>query len=388
MRNILLFIILGILILSGLGAGALNNVNEKYGLKTFEYKTPVNKESVFTHHVLAEFGATSTNPQCPAVSDYLNEIYTSGDYEFYFVTLNTDRESLANSRYWELPAGGYWPTVWFDGGYSYLLGNQGSKSPYISKITQAGARSVADISLELYIEWLGDDEMVVTIRITNKEASIYSGHLHAYITEIASRWNDYYGDKFNYSMIGYAFNKNLNIVAGDTYSENVSWDGDDHGYNNLQEKNIFVIATVFDSGSKFVDETIGAAPGTLPNDPPLTPNIDGQSAGKVGTSYTYTFNSIDPNGDDVYYYVNWGDATVEIWNGPHTSGVDANIAHTYLKTGTYTIEAKAKDLKGAESDWAKLIVSMPKSKTIDMQFLKFLQNHPYVFSILRQLLKQ
>ncbi len=383
LRKILPFVVLGILILCGLGAGALSNVNEKFGLKTKEYKTPVYEESVFTHYVLVEFGATSSNSQCPAVSGYLNDIYTSGNYDFYFVTLNTDREPLASSRYWELPAGGYIPTVWFDGGYSYLVGNQGSKTPYASKIQQAGARSVADIHLELFVEWLGDDEMLVTVRITNNKASIYSCHLHAYVTEINSRWNDYYGDKFHYSMIGYAFNKNINIVAGDKYIENVTWDGDDHGYNNLQEKNILIIASVFDSGTKFVDDTVAAAPGTLPNDPPETPNINGPSAGTAGTSYIYKFNSVDPNGDDVYYYINWGDANVEIWNGPHTSGTDLNIAHTYVKKGTYTIEAKAKDSKGSESDWAKFIVSMPKSKTTDMRFLKFLQYHQNILLILK-----
>jgi len=66
--------------------------------------------------------------------------------------------------------------------------------------------------------------------------------------------------------------------------------------------------------------------------------------------YIFTFNSVDPDQNNVYYYILWDDGHTEVWDGPHASGADADITHTYTKEGTYTINAKAKDKYDAESN--------------------------------------
>ena len=43
------------------------------------------------------------------------------------------------------------------------------------------------------------------------------------------------------------------------------------------------------------------------NNPPEKPKIDGKTSGKVGNSYSYVFTSIDPDGDQVSYFIDWGD---------------------------------------------------------------------------------
>jgi len=116
----------------------------------------------------------------------------------------------------------------------------------------------------------------------------------------------------------------------------------------------------------------------LINNPPDAPDIDGPTSGSAGTEYTYTFNSADPNGDDVYYYIKWGDGHFEIWDGPYASGVDTNITHTYANQGTYTIEAKAKDIYDAESGWGSLTVTMPRNRVM---LLRFLNNLPQLIHI-------
>ncbi|KYK24026.1 hypothetical protein AYK24_06840 [Thermoplasmatales archaeon SG8-52-4] len=124
--------------------------------------------------------------------------------------------------------------------------------------------------------------------------------------------------------------------------------------------------------------------------PPEAPDIEGPTSGKVGTAYTFTFNSVDLDGDDVYYYIKWGDGYSEVWDGPHESGVDFKIEHTYKKQGNFTIEARAKDIYDAESDISTFNVTITKkSKTINIPFQwlrNFLQFHPYLFPIIRQLL--
>lgn len=129
-------------------------------------------------------------------------------------------------------------------------------------------------------------------------------------------------------------------------------------------------------------------PFTSPNTPPEKPDIDGTTNGKAGTSYTYTFNSVDPDGDDVYYYIKWGDGHTEVWDGPHASGIDFDIAYTYANQGTFIIEAKAKDSNGAESGWSTLQVTMPLNKVFtNPLFLRLLERFPNAFPILRYIFR-
>jgi len=126
------------------------------------------------------------------------------------------------------------------------------------------------------------------------------------------------------------------------------------------------------------------------NNPPEAPIIDGPTSGNAGTSYNYTFTSIDPDDDEVYYYILWGDGHVEIWDGPNPSGLDLEIAHTYSKQGTFTIEAKAKDSSGYESGWTTLDVNIPKEKANrnnNNLFYWLLERFLIKYSIFRNFLK-
>jgi hypothetical protein len=121
--------------------------------------------------------------------------------------------------------------------------------------------------------------------------------------------------------------------------------------------------------------------------PPSSPTIDGLVNGKINVQYHYAVNAVDPDGDDVYYYVNWGDMTNTGWVGSFVSGVDVIVNHTWTKKGIYTIKAKAKDIYGAESDWGTLAITMPASFNIPIQLFweKIFERFPNVFPILRYL---
>jgi hypothetical protein len=54
----------------------------------------------------------------------------------------------------------------------------------------------------------------------------------------------------------------------------------------------------------------------MPDDTTL-PTIDGPHAGKVNTNYTFTIGPItDPEGDQFYFFLDWGDGTTSGWQGP------------------------------------------------------------------------
>ena len=123
------------------------------------------------------------------------------------------------------------------------------------------------------------------------------------------------------------------------------------------------------------------------NQPPSAPDIDGPTVKPVPMPkqggpgpYNYTFKSIDPDGDNVYYYIDWGDGEFEDWFGPFESGEEVTHSHTWSEQGTPTIKAKAKDIWGAESDWGTLDVIIPKNQ--NMWFLRWLERFPILQKIL------
>ena len=121
--------------------------------------------------------------------------------------------------------------------------------------------------------------------------------------------------------------------------------------------------------------------------PPAAPTITGPVEGKIKVAIEYNFTTIDPNGDDVYYFIEWGDSTNSSWIGPFSSGDLVTKSHTWSKKGTYIITATAKDIDGNESDSATLTVTMPYS--YDQPFLSFLRSifarFPKAFPLLRHL---
>ena len=65
-----------------------------------------------------------------------------------------------------------------------------------------------------------------------------------------------------------------------------------------------------------------------------------------------TFYSTDPDGDDIYYHIEWGDSkTDEIisqdknryWEGPFKSGEYVTLDHEYSSRGEYEITIVARD---------------------------------------------
>ena len=126
--------------------------------------------------------------------------------------------------------------------------------------------------------------------------------------------------------------------------------------------------------------------------PPIPPIITGPPKGKVGVATEYNFTTTDPDGDEVYYFIDWGDQTNSSI-GPYPSGEFVTQSHTWIKKGTYMIKVKAKDSNGAESNWSDpLTITMPKNSALIpyfalIQMLKqFFERFPYVFPILRHLM--
>ena len=79
---------------------------------------------------------------------------------------------------------------------------------------------------------------------------------------------------------------------------------------------------------------------------PSAPSISGKKIGVTEKEYEYTFSSTDPDGDEVYYYISWGDGTIEEWIGPYSSGEEVTVNHTWSVKGLYEIRVRVKDDEG------------------------------------------
>jgi len=135
------------------------------------------------------------------------------------------------------------------------------------------------------------------------------------------------------------------------------------------------------------DEEFGNLKFAFKNISPKAPSIDGPLKEKIGKEIEYTFFSSDLNNHPIEYRIDWGDNTGELQIGPFPSGEAVNANHTWSEKGDYTIRVKAIDVYNAESEWSTLQVSMPKSKEFTHPFIRFFQNHPYLFPLIRILLR-
>jgi len=162
---------------------------------------------------------------------------------------------------------------------------------------------------------------------------------------------------------------------------------DQNGTVSAEEKAVDIHAAGIvwvDTRGADKDIYYAATPGA--NNPPSAPIINGPASGKIKQQQTYTFQSTDPESENVSYYIDWGDNTTSGWLGPYTSGVAISQTHTWTKKATYIIKAKAKDSNGGESSWSTLQVSMPYQPPTHPFLTWLFERFPNAFPILRHIL--
>ncbi len=104
-----------------------------------------------------------------------------------------------------------------------------------------------------------------------------------------------------------------------------------------------------------------------PNSPIIT---DIPSSAKINETIMVIVVASDPDGDRVACMVDWGDGSDLAWGSFVANETGISVTHTYAKEGSYSIRVKAKDDKGAESDWSliKTINVTSGSNIIDIEW--------------------
>ena len=119
---------------------------------------------------------------------------------------------------------------------------------------------------------------------------------------------------------------------------------------------------------------------------PFLPHISGPTSGLMTESYDYTVVSTDPQGDDVFYRIVWGDCAINWWDGPYKSGEEVTFSHSWCEIccpggGTFTIYVQAKDIHEHMSKCAEYKVTMEQSRVKN-------SDSPHFIKIIGSILKR
>ncbi|HIH28575.1 MAG TPA: hypothetical protein HA260_02110 [Thermoplasmata archaeon] len=346
MKKIIPICIVGILLCTAIGAVAQTNDAEK--------STNLGPKD-FTHTVFAEDATATWCGYCHYAREALDTIYTSQDYPFYYICLVDDKNTHASDRINDFNLYGF-PTVFFDYGYKVVVGGwTGAQAAYRTAITQCGARTVANIDVNLNVVWQGSAVMDISVSVTNNEAAPYVGHLHVYVCEIESslNWKDTTGHAYTFPFLDYAFNEGITIPVGGTYSNAVNWVGADHNsgmgqtFASIQYGNIAVIAAVFNntmhtsyayppSSNPFNAYYVDDAAGFLVADTgPFVPSSPSPANGATNVALTkdLTWTGGGSPGTTITYDVYFGTASTP-------PKVASNQSATSYDTGTMAYSTK------------------------------------------------
>ena len=112
---------------------------------------------------------------------------------------------------------------------------------------------------------------------------------------------------------------------------------------------------------------------------PMFPTITGPMSGELGDCYEYEVSYEDPEGDDVYFKINWGDGRIQNWDGPYKSGEVVNYSHywspiSFPGGGNFNIVVQAKDDYNVLSRQSKIRIFMDGKNS--------LAAHPIISNIL------
>jgi hypothetical protein len=287
----------------------------------------------FTHTVLVEYGATTSCGPCVNASRQLSDLYNSGEYDFYYVSLVKDKNDAANLRCLELGIIGI-PDVYFDGPYTHVVGYKPSDQRYRDALNSSGTRTVADLDLNGTVMWEDPSILDINLTIQNNAQEEYNGMLRIYIVEKISRWLNDAIEPFRYAVLDIV---KETIVLTSTIKVNLLWNGADHGFEDIYRDNIILIAAIFDGDTGFVDEVFGATPVSST----LEANAHGPYAGVVDQPIQFT-GSV--SGGVPSYIWEW-----DLGDG-NTSQLQ-NPTYTYTTAGNYTVTLTVTDsLQNSDTD--------------------------------------
>ncbi len=195
------------------------------------------------HTVLVEDGTWTECKNCPEVAKAIHDLYESGDYNFYYISMIDDQALASTHLKDDYNVLGF-PTVFIDGGYQVILGSSNIESVLKEKISAAKSRDTPALHLGITAT-LTEDQIKIHVFVENYETKTYTGRLKVYLTQIISSLNDYEGNPYRFGFLDYIINEEITIDArGSTYKDKTL------EATSVDPDNLMIIATIFNPEGK------------------------------------------------------------------------------------------------------------------------------------------
>ena len=195
------------------------------------------------HTVFIEEATATWCTNCPNVANILYSLYESHKYNFYYVALINDTNSVAaerNTKYYTVYG---FPTVFIDGGYKVIMGGNNPESTYIDAIVAAQQRTMPKIKATVTTQYQNSTkELTVNTLVENKGDAPYNGNVKLYLTEIISHVTDYDSNNYHFGFLEYLTNEDISVESGKNITLTDTKDISAYDYENLM-----IIAVVFNS---------------------------------------------------------------------------------------------------------------------------------------------
>lgn len=269
----------------------------------------------YTHTVFLGVGTSQICKPCHEWNEIIQEAYLSGLYDFEYVEMiefdhNGEILNKKANKWSDLYAIGSYPTSIFDGDFTRIVGNYSDELP--NAFNSSGNREVKDIESNITLSWLGNARILVNITVKNNEDTQYNSYIRAFISEIESRYDTYYGDPYHFGFLDFAFEGNIYLDAGEEFIDTTIWDGnehqDEHGddFGDIIASNIQVTLVVYNENDGYVDETSSAR--MQSNSPPFIPYdpVPSNNEKDVNIGIDLSWKGGDPDGDIVTFDVYFG----------------------------------------------------------------------------------
>jgi outer membrane protein assembly factor BamB len=88
------------------------------------------------------------------------------------------------------------------------------------------------------------------------------------------------------------------------------------------------------------------------NHPPTIPEVSGRLTYRPGDTARLSATSTDQDDDSLSYLFAWVDSASAVWSSNYANGVPATATHLYASPDSHVIRVRARDTRGAESDWS------------------------------------
>ncbi len=196
-----------------------------------------------THFVFIEEATGADCVPCVKIGKLLHELYESGKYPFYYISLIGDQKNTKeylNKKYNNFA----YPTVYIDGGYKVLLGGATEKTTLVDNIKSALSRDFSSVYINVNAEWdENKSEISIEGTIKNDGDSNYKGYLRIYLAEIiTTEWLDASKKPYHFGSHSYISDESVEIPSKDNYNYSKTIDSTD-----LDPENLMIFAAIFNS---------------------------------------------------------------------------------------------------------------------------------------------